>query len=59
MSPETLFTEVVAVIPDTTALALTTPSWIGHSGGTVIVMVAASAGCGRSQPSSPSQVRSS
>jgi hypothetical protein len=55
--PETLLTEVVALIPDMTALALTTPSWVGHSGGTMIVM-AAECGCGRSQPSIPSHVRS-
>ena len=55
--PETLLTEVVALIPDMTALALTTPSWVGHSGGTMMVIVA-ECGCGDYQPSVPSQVRS-
>ena len=38
MAPDTLFTEVAAEIPDTIALAVTTPSWTGQSFGTVIVM---------------------
>ncbi len=58
MAPDTLFTEVAAEIPDTIALAVTTPSWTGQSFGTVMVM-AAEVLSGRSQPSSPSQLRSS
>jgi len=58
MAPDTLFTEVAAEIPDTIALAETTPSWTGQSSGTVIVMVA-EVRSGRSQPSRPSQLRSS
>ena len=58
MSPEMLLSEVRADTPDTTAVALTTPSCVGQSLWTVIVMFA-ECRCGRSHPRSPSQVRSS
>src|SRR5690349_21004057 len=56
--PLTLRTDTLAVIPDTIALAFTTPGWTGQPAGTVIVR-SAECRCGRSQPSTPSQVRSS
>ena len=43
-------------MPDTTAVALTTPTCVGHFRGTVTVTVAAWR-CGRSHFSRPSQVR--
>ena len=58
MSPEMLLSEVRADTPDMTAVALTTPSCVGQSLWTVIVMFA-ECRCGRSHPRSPSQVRSS
>jgi hypothetical protein len=55
--PETLLTEVVALIPDTTRWRSRHRAGWGTPLGTMIVM-AAEWGWGRSQPSSPSQLRS-
>jgi hypothetical protein len=58
MAPETLLTDVRAVMPDTTAVAATTPTCAGQSRGTMTV-ISAEWLRGRSHSSSPSQVRSS
>ena len=58
IAPETLLTEVRAVMPDTIAVAATTPTWAGQSRGTVTIRSAEWLR-GRSHSSRPSQVRSS